>query len=105
MVHNRIGVKRGVAPCGRCQARQGYAGDAYGMCGNATIQLLDMRGAEQARDDPRNVIISIDIALKISEALKIEKKKSRKVLAEQPPVVDGAGSSNFCQLVEIDSSE
>jgi hypothetical protein len=63
MVHNRIGVKRGLAPCGRCQAREGCAGDAYWVCENATIQLLDMRGAEQTRDDSINVIISINIAL------------------------------------------
>jgi hypothetical protein len=66
MVHTRIGVKRGLAPYGRLQARQGYAGDAYGVCGNAIIQLVDMRGDDQARYGPRNVIISIDIALTAS---------------------------------------
>jgi hypothetical protein len=39
------------------------------------------------------------------EALKIEQKKARKILVEQPIMVGGCGSSNHCQLVETDSSE
>jgi hypothetical protein len=41
----------------------------------------------------------------MSEALKIEKKKARKVLAEQPLLVGGDGSINHCELIKTDSSE
>jgi hypothetical protein len=44
-------------------------------------------------------------AANMSETLNIENKKSRKVLADQPLMVSGSGSSNHCQLVESESSE
>jgi hypothetical protein len=41
----------------------------------------------------------------MSESLKIEKKKARKVILEQPAMEVESSSSNQCQVVETDSSQ
>jgi hypothetical protein len=41
----------------------------------------------------------------MSKSLKIEKKKVRTVILEQPAMEVESGSSNHCKVVETDSSQ